>query len=148
MHSNDLEACGMKLCCFLFHSDVKFLTRSLYSGERQWPAWASCSDRILSMKAFVNATSLYFQWTRGRLLQKHVIAFRIFHPAIKITARQQYQESVYKRLPIRLHFNHIGFFIFMPPPFEAGGAYCFAYISRSVHRPVDGLPNLVQIGNQ
>ena len=42
MHSNDLEACGMKLCCFLFYSDVKFLTRSLYSGERQWPAWASC----------------------------------------------------------------------------------------------------------
>ena len=42
MHSNDLEACGMKLCCFWFHSDVKFLTRSLYSGERQWPTWASC----------------------------------------------------------------------------------------------------------
>ena len=41
MHSNDLEACGMKICCFWFHSDVKFLTRSLYSGERQWPAWAS-----------------------------------------------------------------------------------------------------------
>ena len=36
MHSNDLEACGMK-CCFLFHSKVEFLTRSLYSGERQWP---------------------------------------------------------------------------------------------------------------
>ena len=43
MHSNDLEACGMKLCCFWFHSDVKFMTRSLYSGERQWPTWASCS---------------------------------------------------------------------------------------------------------
>ena len=28
--------------CFWFHSDVKFLTRSLYSGERQWPTWASC----------------------------------------------------------------------------------------------------------
>ena len=42
MHSNDLEACGMMLCCFWFHSDVKFLTRSLYSGERQWPTWASC----------------------------------------------------------------------------------------------------------
>ena len=42
MHSNDLEACGMKLCCFWFHSDVKFLMCSLYSGERQWPTWASC----------------------------------------------------------------------------------------------------------
>ena len=42
MHSNDLEACGMKLCCFWFHSDVKFLMRSLYSGERQWHTWASC----------------------------------------------------------------------------------------------------------
>ena len=42
MHSNDLEACGIKLCCFWFHSDVKFLTHSLYSGERQWPTWASC----------------------------------------------------------------------------------------------------------
>ena len=37
MHSNDLEACGMKFCCFWFHSEVKFFTRSLYSGERQWP---------------------------------------------------------------------------------------------------------------
>ena len=44
--SNDLEACGMKLCCFWFHSDVKFLTRSLYSGERQWPTWASCYGDI------------------------------------------------------------------------------------------------------
>ena len=44
MHSNDFEACGMKLCCFCFHSDVKFLTRSLYSGERQWPTWASCYE--------------------------------------------------------------------------------------------------------
>ena len=42
MHSNDLEACGMKLCCIWFHSDVNFLTRPLYSGERQWPTWASC----------------------------------------------------------------------------------------------------------
>ena len=42
MHSNDLEACWMKFCCFWFHSDVKFLTRSLYSGERQWLTWASC----------------------------------------------------------------------------------------------------------
>ena len=42
MHSNYLEACGMKLFCFSFHSDVKFLTRSLYSGERQLPTWASC----------------------------------------------------------------------------------------------------------
>ena len=42
MHRYDLKACGMKLCCFWFHSDVKFLTRLLYSGERQWPAWASC----------------------------------------------------------------------------------------------------------
>ena len=25
--SNDLEACGMKCCYFLFHSEVKFLTR-------------------------------------------------------------------------------------------------------------------------
>ena len=27
MHSNDLEACGMKYCYFWFHSEVKFLTR-------------------------------------------------------------------------------------------------------------------------
>ena len=27
VHSNDLEACGMKCCYFLFHSEVKFLTR-------------------------------------------------------------------------------------------------------------------------
>ena len=27
IHSNDLEACGMKCCYFLFHSEVKFLTR-------------------------------------------------------------------------------------------------------------------------
>ena len=27
MHSNDLEACGMKCCYFLFHSKAKFLTR-------------------------------------------------------------------------------------------------------------------------
>ena len=27
MHSNDLEACGMKCCYYLFHFDVKFLTR-------------------------------------------------------------------------------------------------------------------------
>ena len=27
MHSNDLEACGMKCCYFWFHSEVKFLTR-------------------------------------------------------------------------------------------------------------------------
>ena len=27
MHSNDLEACGKKYCYFLFHSEVKFLTR-------------------------------------------------------------------------------------------------------------------------
>ena len=27
MHSNDLEACEMKCCCFWFHSEVKFLTR-------------------------------------------------------------------------------------------------------------------------
>ena len=26
IHSNDLEACVMKCCCFLFHSVVKFLT--------------------------------------------------------------------------------------------------------------------------
>ena len=26
MHSNDLEACVMKCCCFWFHSVVKFLT--------------------------------------------------------------------------------------------------------------------------
>ena len=50
MHSNDLEACGMKLCCFWFHSDVKFLTRSLYSGERQWPTWASCYNSLYTMQ--------------------------------------------------------------------------------------------------
>ena len=27
IHSNDLEACGVKCCYFLFHSEVKFLTR-------------------------------------------------------------------------------------------------------------------------
>ena len=27
MHSNYLEACGKKCCYFLFHSEVKFLTR-------------------------------------------------------------------------------------------------------------------------
>ena len=27
MDNNDLEACGKKCCYFLFHSDVKFLTR-------------------------------------------------------------------------------------------------------------------------
>ena len=27
MHSNALEACGMKYCYFWFHSEVKFLTR-------------------------------------------------------------------------------------------------------------------------
>ena len=27
MHSNDLEAFGMKCCSFWFHSQVKFLTR-------------------------------------------------------------------------------------------------------------------------
>ena len=26
IHSNDLEACGMKCCYLLFHSEVKFLT--------------------------------------------------------------------------------------------------------------------------
>ena len=26
IHSNDLDACGMKCCYFLFHSEVKFLT--------------------------------------------------------------------------------------------------------------------------
>ena len=52
MHSNDLEACGMKLCCFWFHSDVKFLTRSLYSGERQWPTWASCFSSIQKWMQF------------------------------------------------------------------------------------------------
>ena len=27
MHSNDLEACGMKYCHYWFHSEVRFLTR-------------------------------------------------------------------------------------------------------------------------
>ena len=54
MHSNDLEACGMKLCCFWFHSDVKFLTRSLYSGERQWPTWASCFFSLRPMSIVSN----------------------------------------------------------------------------------------------
>ena len=42
IHSSDLEACGMKCCCFWFHSVVKVLTLesclsqkcSLYTGER------------------------------------------------------------------------------------------------------------------
>ena len=29
MHSNDIQACGMKFCYFWFHSEVKFLTRFL-----------------------------------------------------------------------------------------------------------------------
>ena len=37
MYSNDLEACGMKCWYFLFHSEVNFVMRSLFSGERQWP---------------------------------------------------------------------------------------------------------------
>ena len=37
MHSNSLEACGMKCCRFWFYSEVKFLTHPLYSGEQQWP---------------------------------------------------------------------------------------------------------------
>ena len=37
MYSNDLEACGMKCCYFLFHSEVNLFMRSLISGERQWP---------------------------------------------------------------------------------------------------------------
>ena len=37
MQSSDLETCRMKCCCFWFHSEVKFLKRWLYSGERQWP---------------------------------------------------------------------------------------------------------------
>ena len=48
IHSNDLEACVMKCCCFWFHSVVKFLTLgssllqkcSWYSGERLVPLWA------------------------------------------------------------------------------------------------------------
>ena len=30
MHSNDLEACGMKFCNFWFHLEVKFLMHILY----------------------------------------------------------------------------------------------------------------------
>ena len=60
MHSNDLEACGMKLCCFWFHSDVKFLTRSLYSGERQWPTWASCYIRELHICLWKILTECFF----------------------------------------------------------------------------------------
>ena len=37
MDNNDLEACGMKCCYFLFHSEVKFVMHSSFSGERQWP---------------------------------------------------------------------------------------------------------------
>ena len=37
IYSNDLEACGMKCCYFLFHSEVNFFMRSLFPGERQWP---------------------------------------------------------------------------------------------------------------
>ena len=37
MYSNDLEACEMKCCYFLFHSEVNFVMRSLFSCERQWP---------------------------------------------------------------------------------------------------------------
>ena len=35
MYSNDLEACGRSVV--IFGSIPKFLSRSLYSGERQWP---------------------------------------------------------------------------------------------------------------
>ena len=34
VYSNDLEACGMKCCYFLFHYEVNFFMRSLFSGER------------------------------------------------------------------------------------------------------------------
>ena len=30
MDSNDLEECGKKCCYFLFHSEVKFLTRFFF----------------------------------------------------------------------------------------------------------------------
>ena len=48
IHSNDLEACVMKCCCFWFHSVVLFVTLessllqkcSLYSGERSVPLGA------------------------------------------------------------------------------------------------------------
>ena len=65
MHSNDLEACGMKLCSFWFHSDVKFLTRSLYSGERQWPTWASCLVRLL-----IEVTLYYQSYYSTKILHK------------------------------------------------------------------------------
>ena len=49
MHSNDLEACGMKLCCFWFHSDVK----SDAFIVLRWATvalWASCSFRSKKKK--------------------------------------------------------------------------------------------------
>ena len=50
MYSNDLEACGMKCCYFLFHSKVNFFMRSLFSGEWQCSfgplVWDCCSEFI------------------------------------------------------------------------------------------------------
>ena len=47
----------LKHCCFWFHSDVKFLTHSLYSGERQWPFGPLVSQVLRHMGRSLHLTS-------------------------------------------------------------------------------------------
>ena len=54
MHSSDLETCGKKCCYFLFHSEVKFLTRfDVFMDLVKFALFNAISIDFYAVKSFI-----------------------------------------------------------------------------------------------
>ena len=69
MHSNDLEACEMKCCYFLFRSEVKFLTRFL---------------RLFGLSHFALFKCKFFRFLCGKVFNLHLFCVISMFVSIKM----------------------------------------------------------------
>ena len=81
MHSNDLEAYGMKCCSFWFHSEVKFLTRFWRLFWLSHFALFQCNFyRFLCCKVFnLHLFCVISMFVSGRCLYKRFKCFKNFN---------------------------------------------------------------------
>ena len=89
MHSNDLEACGMKCCCFWFHSKVKFSTRFL---------------RLFGLSHFALFQCNFYRFLCSKVLNLHLFCIMFLFVSENIL--------MYKRFKFFKNFNELFMYLF------------------------------------
>ena len=125
MHNKDLEACEMKCCSFLFHSEVKFLTRF----------W-----RLFGLSHFALFQCNFYRFLCGKVFNLHLFC------VISMFVSWRW---LYKRFKCLKNFNEFSMYLFRWRKGEGGcttACICMGTQSAFTTEPLKGcLQNLVGI---